>query len=107
MKNQIGSNQYVKTIKYRKVIIALFIVIAGIGLYQWYMAPKSSKIAPQSVVSTKDDGLTAEQKQVLEKQAELAKQEQILLNKKVALESQIKDIENQLGEVRSQKLSFK
>lgn len=100
-----GTNQYRSKSKYRKVVLGLFIVIVGIGLYQYYSAPKTPKTAPGTTF-THEDGLTDEQRLNLEKQADLAKQEQVLLNKKETLENQIRDIENQLGEVRSQKVTF-
>ena len=105
-----GTNQHATKIKYRKVIIALFVIIVGVGLYQWYIAPKSSKITPQSVSMAKED-ITPEQREMLKKQAILAEREVIAKNKKEKLDATYKSesatIEAELETIRAEKMSFK
>lgn len=108
-----GSNQYKKKVKKsfrlkRLVIILVIIGVAFIG----YKAHFQS-IEPWQVDQPiqQDDGLTQEQRESLAKQAELAKQETVLMNKKTKLDNDYKtasqNIETQLEAIRSQKLSFK
>lgn len=110
MENKRGTNQYEVKIKYRKLIITLFAIIAIIGLYQWYVNP-ARKVKTDRIeqVTVKDEGLTPEQRAVLEKQAELAKREQIALNKKAALQddydAKMKAIETDLSDIRAQKVT--